>query len=285
MNDIPVIRDWCRHCGNHKEMTLEHLPARATGNNSEFTLYQELGGEFIPLRQFTEGHALATLCRECNTGASERGLPQAYTGWHRDVVGHVQLCAAAYHHVTGGDPSDFWALSRPEDRAFLVPMEHGRGVDPQKMTNLHPGRIVRQILGGFLAVQNNRRLLDDHPQLRAAYFDDGPASIAPFTLHVALANAGTAYLNTSAAAVTIDLVTGRSAAIESWIISFPPFLMLLVNEEHPPITATRIDHWFQQPVTATFARNSRIVEYPVADRNELLVSKLYGDVDRLPRAE
>lgn len=264
-------------------MTSEHLPARATGNDGEVTLYQELGSVFIVLHQFAEGHALATLCRQCNNGAGERGLPQAYTAWHRDVVGHVRRCAAAYHHATGGDPEDFWALPFSGDEVFMVPMEHGRGVDPQEMTNLHPGRIARQVLGGILAVQNNRRLLDDHPQLQAAYFSDEPTSIGPFTLHVALANAGTAYLNTAATAMTFDLTTGRSTASECWIVSFPPFVMLLVNGTESPITATRIDHWFQQPVSATFGRRDRAVEYPVANRAELLVNKLYSDLERLPR--
>ncbi|WP_216914146.1 hypothetical protein [Nocardia noduli] len=274
--------DWCRHCGEHKAMTLEHLPARATGNSSEFTLYQEYGAEFTALHEFTHGHALATLCGDCNNGASNRGLPQAYTAWHHDVVGYVRSYAAHYQQITGADRNDFWTLSH--DETFSVSMEHGKGVDPKKMTNLHPGRIARQVLGGFLAVQNGRRLLDDHPQLQAAYFADGPASIAPLTLHIALANVGTAYLTSAAKTVKIHLDQVHASSASCWILTFSPFLALLVDgEQSPPIAATRIDHWFQQPVRATFGRRTRTVEYPVADRKDLLVAKLYSDLDRLPR--
>ncbi|MGN2638717.1 hypothetical protein ACTD5D_21600 [Nocardia takedensis] len=151
------------------------------------------------------------------------------------------------------------------------------------MRNLHPGRIARQILGGILAVQNTRRLLDDHPRLQAAYFSEEPASIAPFTLHVALANAGTAYLNTSASAITIDLATGSSTADECWIMAFAPFLMILVEGEMSPITATRIDHWFQRPTNQAFGRRAdRTVTYPIARRGELPVESLYQGRERLP---
>lgn len=264
-------------------MTSEHLPARATGNDTATTMYRDYDGAFILSRHFTDGHALPCLCGECNHGASHRRLPQAYTAWHHDVVDHIRFCAATYQHNTGGDPTDFWYLFRPGNRPLLVSMEHGRSnVDPRQMNNLHPGRIARQILGGVLAVQNDRQLLDGHPQLKAAYFANGPASIAPFTLHIALADAGIAYLTTAAAALSIDLSTGRSTMAECWVISFPPFLMLLVNGDTAPITATRIDHWFQQPLTATFTPGNRTVEYPVALHNEPLVGKLYADLDRLP---
>ncbi len=264
-------------------MTREHLPPEATGNNSEVTLYQQFGDEFQVFRQFPKGHALETLCMQCNGGASERGLPQAYTAWHADVLGHLPRCGAAYRHVFGADPNDLWTRNRSDGSAWILPLEHGRGVDPETMRNLHPGRIARQILGGILAVQNTRRLLDDHPQLQAAYFSEEPASIAPFTLHVALANAGTAYLNTSASAITIDLTTDSSTADECWIMTFAPFVMILVEGEQSPITATRIDHWFQRPTNQTFGRRAdRTVSYPIARRGELLVESLYQGRERLP---
>ncbi|MCC3318340.1 HNH endonuclease [Nocardia africana] len=274
---------WCRHCGDETEMSREHIPPEATGNDSAFTLYQQFGNEVKVFREFTNGHALETLCVDCNGGASERGLPQAYTAWHQDVLGHVHRCGAAYRQVTGGDPNDLWSLTRPDGAAFTLPLEHGRGVDRESLNNLHPGRIARQILGGILAVQDTRRLLADHPQLQAAYFNDEPTSIAPFTLHVALANVGTAYMNTSASTITIDLVTGASTADECWILALSPFLMILVNGDESPVTATRIDHWFQRSTKVTFGRRQdRTVNYPIARRDELLVNTLHDGLDRLP---
>ncbi|MGF0320686.1 hypothetical protein [Nocardia fluminea] len=274
--------DWCRHCGGHEQMTVEHLPPRGTGNKSEVTLYrEESGGGFTALAPFADGHALPTLCYQCNNGASERGLPQAYIAWHEDVVSQVQQYATGYHQVTGGSLDGFWSYKASDGSAKMLPLEHGRGADPDKMTNLHPGRIVRQVLGGFLAVQDNRRLLDDYPQLVKAYFADEPASIAPFSLHVALTDTGLTYQPAGSMMVTIDRRTGRSTSSDFWVLVFPPFLICLVRGDEAPTAATRIDHWFDQPVKATFSRQGRNVSYPIALRGDLLVEKLHRDRERL----
>ncbi|MFD5179767.1 hypothetical protein ACFWM1_28445 [Nocardia sp. NPDC058379] len=265
-------------------MTREHLPPEATGNDSSVTLYRHVGGELEVVKQFAQGHALESLCTECNGGAGHRGLPQAYTAWHEDTVGHLHAAAAAFHQETGCDYGELWSASKTDGSAIMLPLEHGRGVPSERIRNLHPGRIVRHILGGFLAVQHDRRLLDDHPQLKAAYFSDSPASIAPFTLHVALANVGTAYFNTGAEAMTLEVATGVSSTTECWVMGFSPFLMILVKGDESPINATRIDHWFERPSTETFGRrNDRTVAYPIALRSNPLVGFLYDTMDQFPR--
>jgi hypothetical protein len=129
------------------------------------------------LRSYTDGHAIPSLCGPCNNGASNRGLPQAYAAWRRDVVQHLNLAAATYEHETGYAREDLWSLRTSNGGAFWLPFEHGRGDGRAGMTNLHPGRIARQVLGMVLAVQSDRRLLDEYPQMASAYFSDASGSI------------------------------------------------------------------------------------------------------------
>ncbi|MEU4321259.1 hypothetical protein AB0F85_25165 [Nocardia fluminea] len=278
-----MVEDWCRHCDRYGKMTLEHVPAKATGNSSQVDLYRELNGQFEKVtRAFTAGHALPTLCGDCNNGAQRRGLPDAYTAWHQDVVAHVRTFADALHHATGEDPNNVWHLCRRDGRAAMVPMEHGKGLDSMKMMNLHPGRIARQVLSGILAVQNTPYLLRDNPVLTQAYFSEDAASIAPFTLHVALANAGTGYFETGISQGTFNLVTGRFDAAQSWLLACTPFVFGLVKGEQEPFTSTRIEHWFQYPVHETFGKRNRIVEYPIGRPGDLVIDKLYNDLEQLP---
>ncbi|MDT5028972.1 MAG: hypothetical protein QOE61_5398, partial [Micromonosporaceae bacterium] len=128
------------------------------------------------------------------------------------------------------------------------------------IVNLNPGKIVRQVLGMLLAVQDSRHLRDTHPQLAAAYFSDQPASIEPFTVHVALANAGLAYSRSGVLSVSIDLTgagDSSSTTTEFWAIAFPPFLIFLVNGPTAPIEATRIDQWLAYPVGRGFNKRDR----------------------------
>jgi hypothetical protein len=260
-------------------MTDEHLPPRAADNSSPVTLYNERDGALIAVESYRDGHVVPSLCSPCNNRASRRGLPQAYAAWRDDVVSHVNLAAATYEFHTGRARTDLWALQKPDGAAFLLEVEHGKDVLSKKMTNLHPGRIARQILGMTLAVQSSRDLLDNHPQLAAAYSSDGPMSIEPFSLHVALANAGLNYFSSGVRSVNFDLGRGRSTDISFWMISFPPFLMCLVGGPKAPIAATRIDQWLASSVTAVFSRQERKVAYPIANQNELLVAKMYADLD------
>jgi len=273
--------DWCRHCGEQARMTDEHLPPRAADNSSPVTLYNEQDGALVVVKSYRDGHAIPSLCESCNNGASRRGLPQAYTAWRDDVLSKINLAAATYEHHVGGAQTDLWALQKPDGSAFFLPIEHGRDELSKQMTNLHPGRIARQVLGMTLAVQASRSLVDNHPQLATAYFSDDPASIEPFSLHVALANAGLQYLSGVGQLVSIDLRSGLSTGSNFRMIGFPPFLMFLVNGPEAPITATRIDHWLAHPVSAVFGRRDRQVAYPIANPDELIVKKMYAEPDSL----
>jgi hypothetical protein len=272
-----TISDWCRHCGEHKPMTDEHLPPKVAGNTSPTTAYTEQNGVLTVLRSYQEGHTIPSLCMADNNGASNRGLPRAYALWSDDTVGHLREAAAAFHAATG-QPHNNMFLAMEENGALFLPMEHGRKLGAAHIVNLNPGKISRQVLGMMLAVQDTRYLLDTHPQLASAYFSDGPASIEPFALHVALANGGLGYFRNAVLSVSVDLTAhGRGSSTEFWAVAFPPFLIFLTSGPEAPIEATRIDHWLTYSVGVAFGRRDRKVHYPIADPRELLIQKLYQD--------
>ena len=269
--------DWCRLCGEHKPMTEEHLPPKVAGNASPTIVYTEQDGALAVVRSYQEGHTIPSLCRADNNRASDRGLPQAYALWRDDTIGHLLGAAAAFHHVTGLPHNDMFSVAK-DNGAFTLPMVHGRGLGTQHIVNLNPGKIARQVLGMMLAVQDSRHLLDAHPLLASAYFSDGPASIEPFTLHVALANAGLAYFRNSVLSVSVDLTgQGQNSSTEFWAVAFPPFLIFLTSGPKAPIEATRIDHWLAYPLGVAFSKHDRKVVYPIADPRETLVRKLHQD--------
>ncbi|KQY38745.1 hypothetical protein ASD42_10360 [Nocardia sp. Root136] len=264
-------------------MTEEHLPPRATGNDAEVILFTESEDPSrVLLHEFRDGHALQSLCGTCNTGASNRGLPQAYTAWNRDVIAWIHRAVHELCEDYGAAPEDIWSVYHTDGRAKELCIDHGKGENLDGMNNLHPGRIARQVLGMLLAVQRTDVLLKEHPQLAAAYFSEESSSIAPFSLHVALADAGINYLSSAAMLATIPLTAAAAAAmadsssdIRFWMVSFPPFLICLVEGEMSPITATRIDHWFDQPTGKTFTKSMRKTAYPIALHSEPVVRDLY----------
>ncbi|MFG3037159.1 hypothetical protein ACGFYZ_09670 [Streptomyces sp. NPDC048330] len=276
-----TIFDWCRHCGDHGPMTEEHLPPRVAGNQSPVTMYNEQNGALTVLRSFERGHTIPSLCRADNNNASHRGLPEAYALWRDDSIGHLKEAAAAFHQVSGRAPNDLFSITARDGGAFMLPMEHGTRLGSEHITNLNPGKIVRQLLGMMLAVQDTRYLFDAHPQLTAAYRSNEPASIEPFALHVALADAGLCYFRDGAVSVSVSLTGQGATSIEFWAVSFPPFLIFLTSGPEAPIEATRVDEWLAYPLSRAFSKRDRKVRYPIANRGELLVSKLYQDQQTL----
>lgn len=184
--------NWCRHCGKYAVMTVEHLPPRSTGNDQPITMRDD-SGKLV--REFLDGHAIPTLCDDCNGSASRRSLPVAYKLWRIDVIDAVKSATSKH-----GRHRDFniW-------RTDLV-------VDVDHAYALHPGRIARQVLGMVLAVQDSPELVDKYRQLREAYFSEDAASIEPLTLHVALANPDFSYMTSELLAVELDLRTGDSGS-------------------------------------------------------------------------
>jgi hypothetical protein len=275
--------DWCRHCGAKGVLTKEHIPPQVSGNKGKVTLYRQFGATFEVSADFEDGTWVSTLCEKCNTGASKRGLPQAYAKWREDVVHQLREVAAAFVGVSGNDPADLWSLERPGGTPFLIPMKHGDGT----RITLQPGRIARQVLGMILAVQADPFLHAEYPQLAAAYTSKAAASIGPLSLHVALADMGTVIADQTIGLVTIDMQAGKATKPRGfWMLSCAPFLMILAEGNESPIAATRIDGWLQYPVkdtpaTEQFAKGARKVTYPIAHRRDLLVAKLYGDQEAL----
>lgn len=251
--------DWCRHCEIEGAMTVEHLPPKSTGNDEPINLIDDAGRI---LRTFSEGHALPVLCDGCNNGASRRGLPAAYKLWREDTVRGIGAATAS---ARGGRSFNIWRTS------LTVDVDHNYA--------LHPGRVVRQVLGMLLAVQSRPRLLAEHPQLREAYFSEDEASIEPLTLHVALANTGYGYFTDVVSAITMNLVDATAETMDMRLVCFTPFLATLVHGPAPPWRSTRIDHWLGHSTNYHFRKRNRRISYPIADRSHPAVAMLYGNSD------
>jgi len=214
-------------------------------------------GEIV--REFLDGHAIPTLCRDCNGGASRRKLPAAYKLWRNDVIQAVVLAASKHGR---GREFNIW-------QSDLV-------VDVQHTYSLHPGRIARQVLGMVLAVQDSPRLAKQYPRLREAYFFEDSASIEPLTLHVALANTNFSYFTDWLMAVEMDLRTGESRRTPMRMWCFAPFVAVLVEAGTPPWPALRIDDWLRHPTSYHFRRRDHRVSYPIANRSDPMINRLYG---------
>lgn len=247
--------DWCRHCRSVTAMTLEHLPPRSAGNDQPVHLVDDEG---TVLQAFEDGHAIPTLCKACNGGASHRGLPAAYKLWRQEVIAAIESTTAT---ESAGKAFNIWRTT------LDVPVEHGY--------SLHPGRIARQILGMVLAIQGSPELHHRYPQLQAAYLSSGPWSIGPLTLQLALANTDFRYFTSELAAVTLNTHSGTSAVLGMHVWCFAPFLVALVEGDAPPWAALRIDPWLELPTTYHFRKRDRKCSYPIADRSNLLVQMMY----------
>ncbi|WP_343442056.1 hypothetical protein [Micromonospora schwarzwaldensis] len=279
-----ALVDWCRHCGVETRMTEEHLPPKSADNAAPITIYNEVNGELKVLRSYEQGHSIPSLSSDCNGGASKRGLPQAYATWRKDVVGQLGQAAASMQAAFGWDRNDLWLLAKSETEAFWLPMEHGRGINPRGGVSLHPGRIVRQIIGMTLAVQRTRRLRDEHPELIAAYESEGPTSLSGHSIHVALAGTGTlAYFTDAVMSVTVDSSGEREPRTKPfWAIVFQPFVIMLCEGTTAPVEAARIDSWLSYADNAIFTKAGRKTRYPIAHRGNLLVSFLHSGIGRAP---
>ncbi len=239
-------------------MTLEHLPPRSSDNAGSMR-QQNDAGEII--REFTEGHALPVLCRGCNGGASERGLPNAYKLWRLEVIKAIEDHTA---RESKGRPYNVWRTDPP--------VEIGHGY------NLHPGRIARQLLGMLLAVQDRPDFSTAKPALREAYFSDEGSSIAPARVYVALANTNYGYFSDAVSAVNLDLVTGAATTTPMRLWSFSPFIAILTADgSDPPFPALSVEEWFAHPGSYHFHKADRHASYPIAPRFHPLVALMYGD--------
>lgn len=264
-------------------MTEEHLPPKSAGNAEPITIYNEVNGALKVLRSYEQGHTIPSLCLDCNGGASKRGLPQAYATWRNDVFGLLGQAAAAMQAAFGWDRNDLWLLAKSDTEAFWLPMEHGRGIAPGGGVSLHPGRIVRQVIGMILAVQGTRQLRDEHPELIAAYESRDPASLTGHSVHVALAATGTlAYFTDAVVSVTVDSLGQRGPKVTPfWAIVFQPFVIMLCEGTSAPIEAARIDQWLTYPDNAIYTKADRKTSYPIARRGNLLVEFLHAGADKV----
>lgn len=236
---------------------MEHLPPRSADNAEPVHLLDDAGNR---IKEFVDGHALPVLCEADNKAASDRRLTSAYKLWRLEVIDAIEQHTLRHSH---GRAYNIWRTDS------VVEIDHGY--------NIHPGRIARQVLGMLLAVQDSPDLSRNNRALRHAYFSDEGASIAPWQIHVALANPGFAYWTDAIANVHLNLRTAAATATTLRVLCFAPFLAVLVEDgAAPPFPAFRIDGWLEHPLRYHFRKADRHVAYPVARRSNPMVARLYG---------
>lgn len=276
---------WCRHCGKVRKLTVEHLPPRSTGNDGVGRLYVERFGVFEILSDYKDGHAVRSLCEECNNKGTTRGLVKSYERFDADVKGYVNRYAAGFSHVSGLDPRELWTVVKASGEARDLPMDHGLGANREQRENLCPGSIARHILGMVLSAQETQMLVETYPEAREAYFSDDPTSLGQLSLHVALADAGLQLITRGMMRVTVRLDgSAPPTTSDFWMVSFPPFVFVLAEGPTAPITATRIDDWFAYPTRKQFTKKARKMSYPIAHQGEMLVGMMYQRLDGSPNS-
>lgn len=226
-------------------MTREHVPPRSAGNDSPFSARSDpfdVHSVTEEVSAWQDGHTVSTLCTSCNARASAWGYVAEYRRWY-DVVADTARSSAAEHHVDpllGGEP---FGIDLPYDA--------------------HPARFVRQVIGMFLAIQDNHYLFGDHPRL-STLIDDDPnkssarrvagLSIAPLTMSMAVDNGPYAYFKSPAMTVSVDLENAerslwtppgsRSSNAMLLMARFAPFAFFVTDGgPHPGLDITDWATW------------------------------------------
>jgi hypothetical protein len=215
-------------------MTLEHVPPRSTGNNIPVRqIIDPIGGDDLAreVRDWRDGHAVRSLCSECNLRASRWGYVSEYRKWHDLVIVEAHRKAKR----GGNDP-----LRGTEPFEFSLPYD------------AMPARFVRQVIGMFLAVQEAEHLLASYPILADLI---GPEphedrrrseglSIKPLRVLVSVANTKLAYVTkpltelafSQPASVYPTLWTPPGAPTQThdiFLLALTPFLLILTDSGDP----------------------------------------------------
>lgn len=164
----------CRLCGRYGKLTYEHIPPRATGNKTtrRFALASDILSAPV-ITQFPStgvviqqrGSGFYLLCEDCNPLLSNLGYVEEYT----QLVGATAHAMAA--HVGHQADEDVF-----NDRVRL------------NVSDLRPGRIVRQVLAMAMCASGSARFAHLFPDLRDCVMKGKPAELPlGMSLHLAVA--------------------------------------------------------------------------------------------------
>jgi hypothetical protein len=272
------VVSWCRHCGDAGQMTDEHVPPRSTGNTEPVrrvvepfdpsSVIQDVAG-------WKDGHVVRSLCEECNHRAGHWGYVAEYRRWHDLFVNHARKLA----RTTGKDPlrgADRFQLTLPYD--------------------VFPARLVRQVLGVFLAVQASEHLFATCPAL-PTLIGPGSASprdalhegvsISPLHIYMSVCNANMSYATQPMASVQVVLAkpdsalwTPRSSGrIDDFLmLALTPFTFVLTTQQSDRLGCD-ITEWTMWSRDRRPHKSDRSLDLPTVDMHESTVRGLVYPLD------
>jgi hypothetical protein len=247
---------------------MEHLPPRATGNNSvvaarppavEFTRHELLD----IFTSWSEGHAVPTLCEDCNGKAGDWRYPKEYTLWHRYIESWARSLVAAEPSCDPFDPAQTWIIELPKDR-------------------LNPRRFIGHCVAMLLATQSDFDLWADHPELRALIGSDiergqqppGAVDIHPIRVFLGLANQNYLVGRSSIMALSfrapqhkrpsgLIVPPGPTTTRDLHVFAYSPFAVtLVVGDSTPPWPSVEITYWSRMGHHDRLGRNHRELTIP-----------------------
>jgi hypothetical protein len=147
--------------------------------------------------------------------------------------------------------------------------------------NLNPGKIVRQVLGMMLAVQ-------DTPATCWTHGPSWPLHTTPTSRTRSNRSRCTWRSSTPAwalpkrGAIRVD-EPHRPGREQHRVLAgaFPPFLIFLTSGPKAPVEATRIDHWLEYPASRAFSKRDRKNRLPDCRPARIVVAKIYQDQQTL----
>lgn len=248
---------WCRHCGAVAPMTAEHIPPRSTGNdqpvNSVINPF-DLQRTLQAVAEWADGHVVPSLDERCNNRASNWGYVDEYRKLH-DLVLAVARPASG---LQGDDP-----LRQATPLRVELPYD------------VMPARLARQIIGMFLAVQEDEHLFAS-AQVLVDLIGGDPSDggrrrrdgldISPFRLYMSVGTRS-GYGTTPMAALTIPLTASpltlppgaRVKQSELLLLALAPLVFVLANED-------RIDAGLDITAWAAFSEHQRLRKSQLALR-------------------
>lgn len=227
----------CRLCGRYGKLTYEHIPPKSTGNNTarRFAPASEILSAPV-ITQFPKsgvviqqrGSGFYLLCENCNPLLSNLGYVEEY----RQLVGST--AQAMVDHVGQQADEDVFT-----DRVRLT------------VSDLRPGRIVRQALAMILCASGSARFSDLFPALRECVMKGTPAELPlGMSLHLAVAVGPRGRLVCPVGAV--DHAAGEwQVLLEA---SFAPLSWILrVSDSPPDVLPADVSRWTTLDVDAVQA--------------------------------
>ncbi len=238
-----AVEDWCRHCGDFKRLTEEHLPPRSAGNAEPVTRATEFPDDYhehpvLDLHSvWPSGHTQPTLCDDCNFKPSNWGYVSSYKGLRDHVIAEAHIRSA---NNGGYDP-----IANDEFGDLLLPYD------------LNPRRFIAQCVGMIMAAQMEDRLTRD-PALRDLIGADLDRESMPpeatglggFSAWLTLANKDFQYARR-------PVMQSRGTEFSFiWTFIFSPFAFCLSDGGSPGWGATEITDWSELGHHVRFSKSN-----------------------------